>query len=84
MKRVVQAIGNTKFGGVISGLIDSYQEPVSVKRLPMKATKKTMINARIRTFQFIFILFSNPLTLTVVAFTIKVDFFSITVKPLAD
>lgn len=60
IKRVVQAIGKTKFGGVIAGLIDSYHEllvVVPVNKLPIRATRNMIMNEIIRTFQFIFIIF---------------------------
>ena len=37
MKSVVQAIGKIKFGGVIAGFTLSYQLPIAVKELPIRA-----------------------------------------------
>jgi len=36
--RIFQTTGKTQFGGVIEGLMDSYQGPMFVNRLPIAAT----------------------------------------------
>ena len=55
MKRVVQTIGKTKSGGVIPGLTDSYQSPVSLNKLPKNPVKNTTAKQKIKTPHFIFI-----------------------------